>query len=167
MVRVILALCLMVALPPASASADGGQAPQPPAALPDPPPTDDSPAPPRDPAEVLVTTSSAVMLVPVKAPRAADYEAAITQLQRAFAASTDADTRRVAAGWTVMKANEADGKGNVIYVHVLQPTVSGVDYRPSMWMDRLIQDLPSRYSTSIGMRWRDRHRCCHSLRWPS
>jgi len=89
-----------------------------------------------------VTTSSAVMLVPVKAPRVADYEAAITQLQRAFASSTDADTRRVAAGWTVMKANEADGKGNVIYVHVLQPTVSGVDYRPSMWMDRLIQDLP-------------------------
>ncbi len=91
---------------------------------------------------MLVSTASAVLLVPVKAALAADYEAALTLLQGAFASSDDQQARQVAAGWKVMKAQEADSKGNVVYLHMLQPAMAGIDYRPSMWMDRLVQDLP-------------------------
>lgn len=82
------------------------------------------------------------MLVPVKASLVADYEAALTLLQGAMASTSDAEARTVAGGWTVMKATEADGKGNVVYVHLLNPVVAGVDYRPSVWLDRLVKDLP-------------------------
>lgn len=113
---------------------------QPPAAS---SPSEDAATLPKDPAQVLVSTASAVLLVPVKASLAADYEAALTLLQGAFASSDDQQARQVAAGWKVMKAQEADSKGNVVYLHMLQPAMAGIDYRPSMWMDRLVQDLPS------------------------
>ena len=112
---------------------------QPPAAS---SPSEDAATLPSDPAQVLVSTASAVLLVPVKASLATDYEAAITLLQAAFASSDDEQARQVAAGWKVMKAQEADSKGNVVYLHMLQPAIAGIDYRPSMWMDRLVQDLP-------------------------
>ncbi len=112
---------------------------QPPAAS---SPSEDAATLPSDPAQVLVSTASAVLLVPVKASLATDYEAAITLLQGAFASSDDEQARQVAAGWKVMKALEADSKGNLVYLHLLQPAIAGVDYRPSMWMDRLVQDLP-------------------------
>jgi len=121
---------------PPSAPAPPGQ---PPAAS---SPSEDAATLPTDPAQVLVSTASAVLLVPVKASLTADYEAALTLLQGAFASSDDEQTRQVAAGWKMMKAQEADSKGNVVYLHMLQPAMAGIDYRPSMWMDRLVQDLP-------------------------
>jgi len=134
--------------PPPLLPALQAQSPQPSAPAPpgQPPaassPSEDAATLPKDPAQVLVSTASAVLLVPVKATLAADYEAAITLLQGAFASSDDEQTRQVAAGWKVMKAQEADSKGNVVYLHMLQPAMAGIDYRPSMWMDRLVQDLP-------------------------
>ncbi|MBM3781498.1 MAG: hypothetical protein FJW29_07450 [Acidobacteria bacterium] len=114
---------------------------------------DEAPTAPRDPAEVLVTTATAIILVPVKASLTADYEAAMTLLQGAFSSNEETEIRAVAAGWRVLRATEADSKGNVVYVHLLQPTVDGVDYRPSVWMDRLVEELPldvlDRYRDSL------------------
>ena len=39
----------------------------------------------------------------------------------------------VAKGWRVFKADEADAKGNTVYVHVLLPAVPGFDYRCRCW----------------------------------
>jgi hypothetical protein len=79
----------------------------------------------------------------VKADRAADYEAVMLALQAAFSASTDPERRAVAQGWRVFKAAEADAKGNALYVHALLPVVAGTDYRPSLWLDQLMQGAPT------------------------
>jgi hypothetical protein len=82
-------------------------------------------------------------LVAVKADKVADYEAVLLALQTAFAASQDPTRRAVADGWRVFKAAEADAKGNAIYVHALLPVVAGTDYRPSLWLDQLMEQAPA------------------------
>ena len=70
-------------------------------------------------------------------------EAVVTALQGALAVSTDPARRSLAQGWRVFKATEADAKGNAIYVHALLPAVAGADYRPSLWLDQLMQEAPT------------------------
>lgn len=95
-----------------------------------------------DPARILFPAGvSGLVLVLVKADRTADYEAVITALKTAVAAASEAD-RRIAAGWQVFKAREADAKGNAVYVHWLPAPVAETDYRPSMLLDRLSAGLP-------------------------
>jgi hypothetical protein len=84
-----------------------------------------------------------MLLVPVRADKAADYEAVMTALQAAFAQSTDPARRAVADGWRVFKAAEPDAKGNAIYVHTIVPAVPNTDYRPSLWLDQLMQEAPT------------------------
>jgi hypothetical protein len=113
----------------AQAPATGGTPPQP-------------PAPPADPATATFSTSVGLLLVAVKADKVADYEAVMLAMQAAFAASTDPTRRAVAQGWRVFKAAEGDAKGNAIYVHALFPVVAGTDYRPSLWLDQLMEQAP-------------------------
>lgn len=107
------------------------------AGTPPPPPA------PSDPAAATFVTGVGLLLVPVKADKAEDYEAVMQALQAAFGAATDPERRAVAQGWRVFKAAEADAKGNVIYVHTLLPAVAGVDYRPSLWLDQLLEEAPA------------------------
>ena len=95
-----------------------------------------------DPAAVMFSTNSGMVLHAVKPASVSDYEAAIIALQDAFSKSNDEDVKRVAAGWRVWKAAETDAKANVIYVHMLQPTTADVDYRPSLWLDRAARGRP-------------------------
>ncbi|MEW6320008.1 MAG: hypothetical protein AB1635_02850 [Acidobacteriota bacterium] len=99
--------------------------------------------PSPDPAIVRFATPAGLLLVTVKPDRAADYEAAIVALQRALARTDDPERRALAEGWRVFKAEEADAKGAVIYVHIVQPAVETADYRPSLLLDALLTDPPS------------------------
>jgi hypothetical protein len=112
---------------------------------PAPPPAAQAPAPtpPVDPAVATFSTSTGLLLVAVKADKTADYEAVMTALQSALAASTDPARRSLAQGWRVFKAAEADAKGNVLYVHALFPAVAGADYRPSLLLDQLLAEPPA------------------------
>jgi hypothetical protein len=101
-----------------------------------------APAPPADPAAATFSTSVGLLLVAVKADKVVDYEAVMLALQTAFAASSDPARRAVAQGWRVFKAAEGDAKGNAIYVHALFPVVAGTDYRPSLWLDQLMEQAP-------------------------
>ena len=113
-----------------------GSVPQPPVPVPA-----DTPAA-ADPARILFPAgASGLVLVLVKADRTADYDALISALKSALAAAPSAD-RRVAEGWQVFKAREADAKGNAVYVHWLPTPVAEADYRPSMLLDRLSASLP-------------------------
>jgi hypothetical protein len=113
-----------------------GSAPQVP-----PPPPADTPAA-SDPARLTFPAgASGLVLVLVKADRTADYDAVIAALKDALAKADEAE-RRVAAGWQVFKAREADAKGNAVYVHWLPGPVADVDYRPSFLLDRLSAALP-------------------------
>jgi hypothetical protein len=83
-----------------------------------------------------------MLLVTVSPAKRADYEAVIVALQEALARSPDADVRTLAAGWRIYKVAEADAKANVLYVHVMLPAIRGVDYRPSIWLDKLLGGAP-------------------------
>jgi hypothetical protein len=96
-----------------------------------------------DPAAVTFTTGTGMVLHVVKPASAPDYEATMAALQDAFSKSSDDYVKRVSAGWRVWKAAEPDAKGNVVYVHTLQPTADGVDYRPSLWLDQLLAGAPA------------------------
>jgi hypothetical protein len=102
-----------------------------------------APPPSPDPAVAAFSTGLGLLLVPVKSDKTSDYEAVMVALQAAFAASTDPERRAVAQGWRVFKAAEADARGNALYVHALLPVVAGTDYRPSLWLDQLMQDAPT------------------------
>jgi hypothetical protein len=101
-----------------------------------------TPSPGADPAAATFTTEQGLLLVAVKPDKVADYEAAIVALQDALSKSDDEDVRKLAAGWKVFKA-DVDAKANPLYVHVLQPVVAGADYRPSLWLDKLLAGAPA------------------------
>ena len=119
------------------------QAPTVPPPAPPPAAQPAAPAPPVDPAVATFSTNTGLLLVAVKADKTADYEAVLTALQGALAASTDPARRSLAQGWRVFKATEADAKGNAVYVHALFPAVAGADYRPSLLLDQLLAEPPA------------------------
>lgn len=84
-----------------------------------------------------------MVLHAVKPDSVADYEAAILALKDALTRAGDPETQKVASGWRIYKATEADAKSSVIYVHLLDPAVPGADYRPSLWLDRLLAGAPA------------------------
>ena len=97
--------------------------------------------PPADPASSLFSKEAGLLLVTIKAASVADYDLVIRTLQEALSKDTDPQRLAAAKGWSVFKADEADAKGNAIYVHMLQPAVPNFDYRPSLLIDELIKDL--------------------------
>lgn len=106
-------------------------------------PSNESAAVPQDPAAVVFDTDVGLVLHAVKAASANDYEAAILALKEALAAADDNSTRELARAWRIYKASEPDAKSSVIYVHVIDPVVAGVDYRPSLWLDKLLNGAPA------------------------
>ncbi len=42
----------------------------------------------------------------------------------------------------MFKSADTDAKSNALYIHVLAPAVPGVDYRPSLWLDKLLGGAP-------------------------
>ena len=98
---------------------------------------------PQDPAAVVFTTDAGMVLHAVKPGSAADYETAILALKEALAKADDAETKKLASGWRIFKATEGDAKSSVIYVHWLDPAVPNVDYRPSLWLDKLLSGAPA------------------------
>jgi hypothetical protein len=106
-------------------------------------PVNQSPVQPQDPAAVLFTSEAGLVFHAVKPGSSNDYEAAMLALKEALSASTDPETQQVASGWRIYKATEADAKSSVIYVHWLDPAVAGVDYRPSLWLDKLLAGAPA------------------------
>jgi hypothetical protein len=110
--------------------------------------------PSPDPASAHFTAGAGLLLVAIKPAAVADYELAIRTLQEALSKDHDPIRASAAKGWTVFKA-EADAKGNQLYVHVMMPTVTGFDYRPSLLLDELIKDLApellSRYQEAFAM----------------
>lgn len=131
-----IASLVLLALVQSAGSTTPSQAPaQPPA----PTPPDAASA---DPATLVFPPADAgLVFVAVKADHTADYEALITTLQAALA-EADPAARQVAANWRVFKAQELDGKGNAIYVHIVDAPSPAVDYRPSVIVAEIAKSLP-------------------------
>ena len=94
-----------------------------------------------------------MLLVTIKPASTVDYELVIRTLQEAMSKDTDPIRAAAAKSWRVYKASENDAKGNAIYVHLMFPTVTGFDYRPSLLIDELVKDvapeLLSRYQDAF------------------
>jgi hypothetical protein len=148
--RLLLASTLLVAALQA--------APVPQEPLQQPPATNTTPDKPvtpvvPDPALVNFTTDIGMLMVAVKPAMTADYEAALALLQKALSESKDEGKRALAKGWRVLKAADLDAKSNAIYIHFVDPAITGADYRPSILLDELIDDAPgevlAKYRDSI------------------
>ena len=125
--RYFLLLLLLQAAAPTSPQVPGNTSPA-------------APAQPAviDPAAATFTGDAGLLIVTVKPDKTADYEDVIRALQAALSKATDEKHRAIASGWRVFKASGADAKANVVYVHVIHPTVQGTDYRPSLLLDELL-----------------------------
>jgi len=137
-VTVVLAVLLLlgqVAVPPPPPA-------MPPPAQAAPLPTPAAPVVPApDPASTAFSGEAGLLLVPIKPTAVLDYELVIRTLQMAISKDSDAARQAAAKGWRVFKATPADSKGNTIYIHLMLPAVPGFDYRPSLLVDTLVQDL--------------------------
>jgi hypothetical protein len=85
-------------------------------------------APAQTPQPRTFTAPVGLLFNTVRADRVDDFEKAMGYLQAALASSTDARVRAQAAGWRIFKATEGAPGGAVLYVFVLDPTVTGADY---------------------------------------
>ena len=97
--------------------------------------------PTADPASSHFLADVGLLLVAVKPLSVADYEEVIRALQEAMSKQTDPVRLAAAKGWRVYKAAETDAKGNQLYVHMMLPTVTGFDYRPSLLLDDLVKEI--------------------------
>jgi hypothetical protein len=100
-------------------------------------------APSIDPAAATFTSDAGLLVVSVKPDKTADYEEAIRALQDAFSKAADERHRAIAKGWRVFKSADLDAKANVVYIHLIQPAVKTVDYRPSLLLDELLGGAPA------------------------
>jgi len=97
--------------------------------------------PTPDPASAHFLADVGLLLVAVKPSSVADYEQVIRALQEAMATQTDPVKLAAAKGWRVYKAAETDAKANQLYVHIMLPTVTGFDYRPSLLLDEIVKEV--------------------------
>jgi hypothetical protein len=140
-----LLLLAQVAAPPSPAPSPGQNS--------TPPKPTVEPSP--DPASVHFLADAGLLLVLIKPAAIADYEQVIRAVQEALAKDADATRKSAAKGWRVYKSSEADAKGNALYVHLMLPTVTGFDYRPSLLLDELVKELApellSKYQDAFAM----------------
>ena len=111
--------------------------------------------PSPDPASVHFLGEAGLLLVFIKPAAVADYEQVMRTLQEALAKDANAMRTAAAKGWRIYKAAENDAKGNALYVHLMLPTVTGFDYRPSLLLDELVKELApellSKYQDAFAM----------------
>ena len=133
-VFILMTASSVVAQQPAPTPAPGQpQSPtQAPAQPPPPAAGQATPAQPASPAQApqprTFTAPVGLLFNTVRADRVEDFEKAMGYLQAALAASTNEKVRAQAAGWRIFKATEGAPGGAVLYVFVLDPTVTGADY---------------------------------------
>ncbi len=71
---------------------------------------------------------SALWTVAIKPDKTADFERVMNKVHEALRKSADAQKLQQAAGWRVMRVGKPLPDGNVAYVHIVHPVVSGADY---------------------------------------
>ena len=126
----------------------GQSAPQQPAA-PAPPPVPSTPVPgtvtcpaPPPPAKLpdrMFTAPVGLLLQPVVATRVQDFEKFLGYVREAIAASKDKTVQQQAPGWHFYKMAETGPNNDVLFVFVLDPAVTCVDYA---WAPILAAAIP-------------------------
>lgn len=71
---------------------------------------------------------TALWTVAIKPDKTADFEQIMNKVQEALLKSNDPQRKAQAAGWKVMRIAKPLADGNIAYVHIVHPVVSGADY---------------------------------------
>ena len=71
---------------------------------------------------------TALWTVAIKPDKTADFEKVLARVRDALQKSEKPERKQQAAGWRVMKMDKALPDGNIAYVHIIMPVVSGADY---------------------------------------
>ena len=124
--RVVRAAALALVLAPAAIQAQ--QTLPPPAAPAKVPPGEPASKPTAASSVRMFTTPAGIIVNAVRPERVADFEKVLGYLQAAFSASANATVRAQAEGWRFYKATEPGPNGSVVYVFLLDPAVTGVEY---------------------------------------
>ena len=70
----------------------------------------------------------ALWTVAIKPDKTADFEKVMARLHEALTTSANPERQKQATGWKVMKLDKPLPDGNIAYVHVISPVVTGADY---------------------------------------
>ena len=84
----------------------------------------------------VFSESTGMVLSYVKPGQTATFERIMTRVGAALSTSDSVDRRRQAAGWKIYKATEPLDGGVVLYVSVLDPVISDVDY----WVPQILNE---------------------------
>ena len=89
-----------------------------------------SQSPSTQPASPKLTFAGdlALWTVAIKPDKTADFEKVMARLHEALTTSSNPDRQKQATGWKVMKLDKPMPDGNIAYVHVISPVVTGADY---------------------------------------
>ncbi|HVQ12321.1 MAG TPA: hypothetical protein VMS40_01970 [Vicinamibacterales bacterium] len=71
---------------------------------------------------------TALWTVAIKPDKTADFEQIMKKVHEALLKSNDPQRKEQATGWKVMRISKPLADGNVAYVHIVHPVVSGADY---------------------------------------
>lgn len=74
------------------------------------------------------TAPTGIIFSAVRPDRVVDFEMVIGYLEAALEKSMDSGVRAQALGWRVFKATEPGPNSTVLYVFLIDPTVSGAEY---------------------------------------
>jgi len=87
-------------------------------------------AQPATPAHQKLTFEgdTALWTVAIKPDKTADFEQIMKRVQEALLKSNDPQRKQQAEGWKVMRIAKPLADGNIAYVHIVHPVVSGADY---------------------------------------
>ena len=115
------------ALQPQSTSPLPGATPQTPGAPPAPVPPPANVVAPPPPGRVFASEQGLIFNA-IRPDKVADFDAVISKLRQALAASTDPVRNQQGRGWKIFKAAEPGPNGSVLYVFAIDPAVKGADY---------------------------------------
>jgi hypothetical protein len=70
----------------------------------------------------------ALWTVAIKPDKTADFEKVLARVRDALQKSENPQRKQQAAGWRVMRMEKPLPDGNIAYVHIISPVVTGADY---------------------------------------
>lgn len=96
------------------------------------------------------TSDAGIIFNTIKPEKAADFEMVMGKLKEALQLSQDPVRQEMAGSWKVFKSVEPGPSGNLLYIWIMDPAVSGADYTVSKILAEAfpedVQDLYQRYS---------------------
>ncbi|HTM04375.1 MAG TPA: hypothetical protein VL173_12770 [Vicinamibacterales bacterium] len=128
MKRIALLMALLISAPAAAQTAQSA-APQAPQSPPNQSPASSNQSPaPAATASRTFTAPVGLLFNTVRADKVDDFERVLGYVQAALEKSADAKDRAQWKGWRVFKAAEPGPGGSVLYIFLLDPTVTNADY---------------------------------------